>query len=267
MVKKIAKLLIPPLFYTLKDSLNKGNKISFSGDFTSWDEINSILIDNYSSDEILDNVKKASLKVKNGDALFERDSVCFYESSYRYPILSHLLYATSCLEGELSVLDFGGSLGSFYHQHRKYLDRISWNIVEQENFVKVGQESFEDGNLKFYYSMQNCFNSNKIDIVFLSSVMQYLESPYTILEQIFKFAPKFILLDRTSFVDGNRDLLTIQNIPKKIYSASLPCWFFSKRLFINNFDNNGYELIEEIDCDELFNIGEFKGMFFKRKDI
>lgn len=267
MFKSIVKLFIPPLFYTLKDAVNKENKISFSGNFSSWNEVNSILPDNYSSDEIIDKVKKASLKVKNGDALFERDAVCFYENSYRYPILSHLLYAASHNKGDLCVLDFGGSLGSFYHQHRKYLDRISWNIVEQEHFVKVGQESFEDVNLKFYYSIKECLNSNNIDIVFLSSVLQYLESPNLILEQIFKFAPKFILFDRTSFVNGNRDLLTIQKIPKRIYSASLPCWFFSKSLFIENFDRNGYELIEEINCDELFNIGEFKGMFFTRKDI
>lgn len=103
--------------------------------------------DNYKSAEILDRVKHASLKVKSGKALFERDARCFYDKSYRYPILSNLLSIANNNDGELNILDFGGSLGSFYNQHKVYLDKlkkIQWNIVEQEHYVKLGIQHFQE---------------------------------------------------------------------------------------------------------------------------
>ena len=61
--------------------------------------------------------------------------------------------------GVLSVLDFGGSLGSTYYQNKKFLDSlddVSWNIVEQKHFVDAGKEDFEDERLRFSYDIESC---------------------------------------------------------------------------------------------------------------
>ena len=267
MIKSIIKLFLPPIFYKLKAALNRKNTISFSGDFTSWSDATELSSDDYDAPHILESVKEASLKVKSGEAVFERDSKCFYEKAYRYPILTNFLSIANFNGGKLSVLDFGGSLGCFYNQHKYYLKRmkkIKWSIIEQEHFVKCGRDHFQEDDIRFYYSIEECLDSTDIDVVLLSSVLQYLEFPYKILKDIFAASPDFILFDRTSFIKGDDDRLTVQHIPKAIFSASMPCWFFSKIKLINNMKSAGYHLVEEIDCEEDFNLGEFKGMLFSK---
>jgi len=271
MIKTILKLLIPPIFLKLKLILNKNNISSFYGDFASWEEVNLLMEDNYKSSEIHDRVKQASLKVKSGEALFERDARCFYEKSYRYPVLALLLSIGIANQEKLSVLDFGGSLGSFYNQHKAFfvnLQEIKWNIVEQERYVKTGIEEFQNDKLKFYYTIKDCLDENDVDLVLFSSVLQYLESPYKILEEIFQYSPKSIIIDRIAFSDEEeRDRLTVHKIPKIIYPNSLPCWFFSKQKFIKIMNENSYDLKVEFECDdEPSKIGKFQGLFFQKKD-
>ena len=106
----------------------------------------------YDDAAVLQRVHESALKVKRGDALFERNSVCFYHEEYRWPIFACLLVAAAERDAHLNVLDFGGSLGSFYFQHRKFfskLKNVSWSVVEQTQFVECGREQIQDGTLKF----------------------------------------------------------------------------------------------------------------------
>ena len=101
----------------------------------------------YDSNVILNKVRDALLKVKNGDAVYERDSVLFDEVQYSWPLMAGLLWIASCGNNCLNLIDFGGSLGSSYFQNRKFLGHLCefyWNVVEQEKFVKCGRELFED---------------------------------------------------------------------------------------------------------------------------
>jgi putative methyltransferase (TIGR04325 family) len=275
-MKSIIRLFLPPIFYKIKAALNKKKYSSYRGNFNSWSEVSELFSDNYDSPHILESVEKAAFKVKNGEAVFERDSVCFYEKDYRYPILSNLLSIANFNSGNLSVLDFGGSLGCFYNQHMDYLKRIKnlkWSIVEQENFVKSGRENFQEDGLRFYFSIEECLVTTDIDVVLFSSVIQYLEFPHDTLKEVFAARPDFILFDRTIFIDGEDDRLTIQHSPKRIFSASTQCWFFSKTKFIENMRLAGYHLVEEVDCVEEVdyeddsNLPEFKGMLFSNNAL
>ncbi len=86
---------------------------------------------------------------------------------------------------------------------------------------------------------------NTPDIIILSSVLQYIENPYPLIEFISQLNIKNIVLDRTAFSNEKNDLLTIQNVSPDIYEASYPCWFFSSSSFIKKFI--GYEIINEFD--------------------
>lgn len=88
----------------------------------------------------------------------------------------------------LRIIDFGGSLGSTYHQHRRFLSSIKylkWNIIEQQQFINVGKEYFEDEPLKYFHSMYIYLLTHDPDVILLSGVLQYLEEPYSILKKIF----------------------------------------------------------------------------------
>ena len=50
----------------------------------------------YDSTVILERVQNALIKVKSGEAVYERDSVLFDETQYSWPLLACLLWIASC---------------------------------------------------------------------------------------------------------------------------------------------------------------------------
>ena len=266
-IKSILRLFLPPVFDELRKFLNRNNRITFKGKFNNWEEALISSKGGYDSPAILEKVKESSLKVKNGKAIFERDSVCFYKEDYRWPVLSSLLFIAHTNDSKLRVLDFGGSLGSFYNQHKKYMRSIKdlkWYIVEQDNFVECGKSEFENDVLRCKETISECLNESPIDIILLSSVIQYVESPYSIINDIFNANPNFILIDRTPFINEAEDIIKNQHIPLSKGGGCYPSWFLSKEKFFLTFEKAGYECLIKFDCDEDFGIGDFKGMFFRK---
>ena len=107
-------------------------------------------------------------------------------------------------DGSLNIIDFGGSLGSTYYQNRLFLDslkHLQWNIVEQPSFVQKGQQSFESDSLRFYQSIEECLQSSQkeLQVILLSSVLQYLERPYSLLMEIIERKIRYIIVNRTGF--------------------------------------------------------------------
>jgi putative methyltransferase (TIGR04325 family) len=153
-------------------------------------------------------------------------------------------------DGYLDVLDFGGSLGSTYFQNRNFLGSIKnlrWNIIEQSHYVKIGQADFEDDHLRFYADIDSCLADTSPNLVLLSGVLQCIEKPFSILDQILALPCDHIIIDRTPFWSGSNDRLCVQNVPPSIYPASYPCWIFSATLFHNFIENSGWQVIESFN--------------------
>ena len=87
------------------------------GNFPSYNDAlqaaNKILPDSYAAINILERVANSIQKVRRGEAAFERDGVAFPREDYRFPLLATLMYVVA-RERRLTVLDFGGSLGSSF---------------------------------------------------------------------------------------------------------------------------------------------------------
>ena len=131
-LKTIARELLPPVLLRLLRQAY-GGAIHFEGDFATWEDARAHCT-GYDNDEILAKVLAASLKVKAGEAAFERDSVLFDEIEYVWPVLTGLMWAAARSGGSLNVLDFGGALGSSYFQSKNFLQSLPdlrWNVVEQ----------------------------------------------------------------------------------------------------------------------------------------
>jgi len=113
-------------------------KVKWGGDYKSWEDAVR-LTEGYNDSDLFEKVCNATLSVLNNKAVYERDSVLFYEHEYNHKILPCLLYIAIKENGSINVLDYGGSLGSTYFQNRKLLNNITslrWNIVEQSHFVE-----------------------------------------------------------------------------------------------------------------------------------
>lgn len=247
-LKQILKDLLPPFllkFYHFIKSKQE-DLIRFEGFYPSWEEA---LKDSggYDSDLILSKTKNALLKVKNGKAVYERDSVLFDKIEYSFPVLSVLLRTALVNNGRLNVLDFGGSLGSSYYQCREFLANIKqlrWNIVEQDKTVTCGKELFENDELKFFYNIDEYLECGKPDVVLLSSVLEYLRDPLDFLRKLLRYDFSTIVFDRTIVTDNHPTRLTVQKVPSHIYNASYPCWILNQEQLLGVFKNK-YELLCE----------------------
>ena len=263
MKQKLIQLLPDRLFLLLKG-------YGWFGNFNNWEEAKK-MSDGYDADNILLKTKEALLKVKNGEAVYERDSVIFDKIDYSWELLAFLMWVAAQNEGRLNLIDFGGSLGSTYYQNKAFLDRlnnVTWNIVEQPNYVKVGLEYFQNDVLRFFNCISDCCTetNQKMDVILFSSVLQYLENPFEILKEAFSSGIKCIIVDRTGFTHNNTQRITVQKVPLQIYDASYPCWFFKETDFLTFFSENNYELLADFDAFDKANIpSQYKGFLFQLK--
>lgn len=213
------------------------------GRYASWEEASAVS-DGYGKDIILEKTKESLLKIKSGEAVYERDSVIFDKKEYPFPLITFLQHSAFQKDAPLNVLDFGGSLGSNYFQVKEFLNErvcTSWNVVEQPHYVSYGKEFFEDGQLHFFHSIEDCIAKHHLDLIVLSGVVQYLRDPHVFLEKLVSFNFKYIIFDRTAFIHEDTDRLTVQRVWPSVYNASYPSWFFNEETFLSHFLNN-YEV-------------------------
>ncbi len=245
---KIIRAITPPILIAVVKN-SPLIKSGWQGNFKTWEEAKSKTT-GYDSALILDKVRDSMYKVKEGLAVYERDSVLFDTIHYSWPLLTGLMMAAANDGGRLNVLDFGGSLGSTYYQNKKFLAHIHgvvWSIVEQDHFVDIGKKSFEDNILKFYPTITDCMKDQLPNVIVLSGVLQYLENPHSFIDSLInETQANFILIDRTPF--SLKERIVVQVVPASIYKASYPCHIFNLEKFKNQFLEKGYTFIEEFDA-------------------
>lgn len=231
-MRKIIKDLLPPvLFRRLLGLLKRGTR--FEGPYPCWSDA-VVKSSGYDSDLILNKVLQTTMQVRDGDIAGERDSVVLDEIEYSWPVTSALMWVAANNGGTLKVLDFGGSLGTAYFQNQKFLrflDEVSWGVIEQNNFVTAGKKYIQNDQLQFYYSIAEYLEKNSPDVVLLGSVLQYLENPMEIMNLLAKLEA-VIIVDRTPFTDDDSECIYVQRVPSSIYSASYPVRVLSESALI-----------------------------------
>lgn len=267
-LRRLLRDWLPPVLTGLVNRV-RGCGVRVKGNYASWDSAR-LHSSGYDADEIFRRVREAALKVKQGEAVSERDGVCFFAEKYNWEVLACLMLSAAENEGELNVLDFGGALGSFYFQHKKFFSGLRaqrWGVVEQKHFVECGRAEFENENLKFYFSVTECVEEMPVDLILLSSVLQYIEKPYELLAELGNNDAKYIVVTRTPFVELKMDKIVIQQVPKSIFPAKLPMWIFSEENFERAMNKLGYRRLACFPCAE-GSIGsiKFSGIIYRRDE-
>lgn len=227
----------------------------------------------YDKSEILEKTKTSLLKIKTGQATYERDSVLLEKKEYSWPLIAGLMLANK--SQNLEIVDFGGSLGSTYFQCKEFLpDSCMWNVIEQKHYVEAGKSTFENNQLRFYSDLRSILeNERKPNVLILSSVLQYIEDYKSLLEELLEYPFQYVILDRTAFINQPSERITIQRVPPEIYDASYPCRFFNENELISIFQNiYNYRIISDFPsfCDnqEITEDGiklYWKGFLFEKK--
>lgn len=244
--------------------------VAFAGDYVAWDEAVRRST-GYASPVILERTCASLLRVKRGEPVFERDSVLFDTPQHSFPMLAALLRAAVIEQGRLSVADVGGSLGSSYFQCREFLravPTVEWSVIEQPEYVRCGRERFEDGELSFSDTIDECVARRQPNALLMSGVLQYLPEPYAALEQLLEVRIRHVIVDRTAFLATDRDRLTVQTVPEWIYPASYPAWFLSETKFAAMFTAAGYRLVADFAGADTVSLPDeasyFKGFIYQR---
>lgn len=268
LIKRWAKILLPPILFRIFKS-NGPSQITFSQEYPDWQQAKS-KCQGYEANLILDKVLEATLKVKSGQAKYERDSVVFDKIQYSWPVTAAIMWAAINQARPLRVIDFGGSLGTTYFENRnllRSLPKFSWAIVEQPNFVSAGNRYIADENLSFHTSIEDAVERGKPSICLLSAVLQYLENPWEIIDKVKHQEPNVIVFDRTIINKSAFDRIYIQQNPNSIIRSSYPCRSISLSKLLETMTQN-YELQEQFDSIEFPALSsidsKFIGMIFKR---
>ncbi|WP_196602235.1 methyltransferase, TIGR04325 family [Pectinatus frisingensis] len=205
----------------------------FKGIYSDWSSALSTIKRynyGYDADKILHKVANAIQKVRQGKAIFERDSVLFYNEDYNFNLLAAFFYILTH-EGLLQVIDFGGSLGSTYFQNRNLFNglKVEWNVIEQAHFVDYGQKFVPEIHF-FHFNDEIPQGANTC---LMSSVLQYLDQPYEYLGWIIRLGKKYIVIDRMPFSPIDEDQIVMQKIKPPIYDAEYPVWLLAKSKFMD----------------------------------
>jgi putative methyltransferase (TIGR04325 family) len=242
------------------------------GDYPDWASAVAAA-KGYQAANILEIQRNAMRKVRDGEAVYERDSVLFDEIEYFFPTLAALLLAASRNGNRLSVLDFGGALGSTYYQNRQmlsHLPELTWHVVEQPHFVEAGRAEFRNSQLDFHPTIDGAWKASSPNLVLLSSVLQYLDDPFALLKEIADRDPPYILVDRTPVLDQGCERIVVQTVPPSIYPATYACRLFAPGAieaslsdrYEARFDFEAH-IGTTIDVDQ--SRARYRGIFFERR--
>lgn len=242
----------------------------FRGDYPDWAAAR-LASGGYDDRAILAKVLAATKEVQAGRAVFERDSVMFFEPDPDRALLTLLERLAAKEGGRLEVLDFGGSLGSTYWRHRAFLphgEKLRWDVVEQASFVEAGRRHVNVPQLHFYTTVQAASQQGAHDVLLCSCVLQYLEDPHRFLEEWSRLDIPYVLLNNLPLAKGPKDSIKIQHVPRSIYEATYPVWFFSREAFLDRIRSH-YEIVKEFDSEAVWPVGfgmfQSTGLLLKRR--
>lgn len=222
---------IKSIYYNFKYS-----SVKFVGPFKSWKEAN-INSSGYHNEDYFNKVLTNILFSKDIDHIYERDSELVYDKKYPLRIINFINHN---FKNKLKVIDFGGSLGSFFFQNKSKIKSksIKWAIYEQKSLFKIGKKFITHKNVFFFNKMSE-IKKLKPHVILFSSVLEYLHNPKKHINDLLKIKSiRFVIIDRLLISNSNIDEIYVQKNPKKYFSMSYPCRIFSKKNFLFNYFKN-----------------------------
>ena len=148
----------------------------------------------------------------------------------------------------------------------KALRSLQWHVIEQPAQVACGRCDFESEELRFHETIGQCLSIEPDpNVLLLSGVLPYLEDPYQELEYLLSYNIPTVIIDRTAFLPGDRDRLTVEQVPADIYDASYPFWFLSETKFPNLEKKLNFPNLPPVDPSLLPRAsGYFEGFILER---
>jgi putative methyltransferase (TIGR04325 family) len=253
---------VPPAARRLANQL-LGAWTTYRGPYVDWATARAAS-NGYDDAKILSRVVDATRQVLSGEADYEQDGVAMHGVPPPSDALAALLMAAAMDCGNLSVLDFGGGLGSHYVRWRRWLSPLAgmhWCVVEQPHFVAAGTTLFSDRSSVSFASSIEQAKANSPNAVIASSVLQYLQDPIATLDALVAVDARVIVIDRTPISAGPEPIVLVQHVPKSLGRASYPLWLLPREVVHARLRGRYSMLLEFTSDDEPLRAGRIRGDF------
>lgn len=246
-IKKFAKFLlnpnIRPQFFTIYRKKN-----SFTS-CTNWAE--AIKQSNsFDSNAWIEKLRVSAGLVRDGKAAYERDTVIFSEIEYCMPLINSLLEVAKSSDN-LCIIDYGGSLGTTFHQNytqlSQFTKKIDWRIVELPKIASLGRQEFTNKYLSFYDNIDDA-KSDEVNAILFCGSINYIEDCYNLLIKAIALKVPHIIFDRTSIANGSIDTFHIQHVFPPILRGDFPIRNIAFNNLLDVFEKN-YTLINKWEND------------------
>lgn len=227
MVTPLLRPWLPPAAYAIADRLRRG-RTGLGAPLPNWAAAVAAGT-GYDDRLILERVDAQA--PRSAAAGQERDGVTLVGPAVPFPLVACLLRTAAARAADgFTVIDFGGSLGSSYHQCKAMLVPVAplhWRIVEQPHYVARGKAAHQTASLTFHDTMEEAALAGAPDVILFSGVLQYLDDPAAITARAVALAPRAIVIDRTPMSALAAETITIQYVPADIFKARLPFRIFA----------------------------------------
>lgn len=190
-------------------------------------------------------------------------------------LLSAFAYISNGIEkrGSMNVLDFGGGLGDHYAIFKNFFGgkiKFKWMICETPAMAQAGKNEFSNSELFFIDKIAQAEDSGILfDAILASSSLQYVDDPDKYFNDLSQLKAKFIILNRLPFTPLQKDRITIQKVPREIYSGSYPAWFFSEQKWLALLQKDHSIVMRWMVPQDSLNLGirqiPYQGMLLERK--
>jgi len=157
--------------------------------------------------------------------------------------------------GKVRILDFGGGMGvSFVHLTSCLVDcqGINYYVVERAGICEGGAQLFEHDE-RIHFSAQLPPRLPELDIVYLSSALQYVEDYGTLLKTLAEYEAKYFFLGKLSAGDIPTYATAQMNVPGNV----IPYWFINVNEVIEILASCNYALIYKSTLEQEYDQSNF----------
>lgn len=176
-------------------------------------------------------------------SLLERNNLAFipHESSGDDTLLPLIVSLLSKSNDDFNILDFGGGPGlSLYHLSKCLVKKISirYTIVETKKMCEFSRELFKNNpDIEYVDAVPESIPNLKI--VYISSVLQYIEDYKNLLRKLTNLNPAYVFLAKTSC--GEFDTYVSKQLNES--GCELSYRFLNIHEIIEIMNEFGYKLI------------------------
>jgi len=154
------------------------------------------------------------------------------------------------------ILDFGGGMGIAYIHLRSSVvgdgDAVDYHIVENAVVCKLGARLFGGERCIHFHSALTPELSG-LDIVYMSSAIQYIEDYAGLLKRLCAYQPQYFLFVKLSAGDIPTYATAQMNLP----GTTVPYWFVSVNEIIQILSAEGYILAFKSALEREYNQDNF----------